>query len=136
MTLLIIVMSSFADDTSLFSRTDDLARSSLKLIEVLENVKLWAGHWEVHFNADKTEEVIMNALVNDLSPTIHHYYLGNDQVAQKLEHKQLEVILHSKLEFESHIRQAILITRRGIGMIRYPSKYVSRNVLDKIYKFT
>ena len=51
-----------------------------------------------------------------------------------MEHKHLGVILDSKLDFQSHTRLAILKAKRSIGMIRYPSKYVSRNVLDQIYK--
>ena len=44
------------------------------------------------------------------------------------------MILDSKLDFQNHIREAIFKARRGIGMIRYPSRYVSREVLDVIYK--
>ena len=44
------------------------------------------------------------------------------------------MILDSKLTFQSHIREGIVKARRGIGMIRYLSKYVSREVLDVIYK--
>ena len=51
-----------------------------------------------------------------------------------MEHKHLGVILDSKVDFQSHTRQAIVKARRGIGMIRYLSKYISRNVLDQIYK--
>ena len=32
------------------------------------------------------------------------------------------------------MREKIISARRGIGAIRYLSKYVSRNVLDQIYK--
>ena len=60
--------------------------------------------------------------------------LGLDEVARKDEHKHLGLILDSKLNFKSHIRQAILKARRGIGMIKYLSKYVSRDVLDQVYK--
>ena len=69
-----------------------------------------------------------------LKPNHPPLLLGNDQVAQKMEHKDLGVILDSKLDFQSHTRQAILKARRGIGMIRYLSKYIARNVLDQIYK--
>ena len=122
----------FADDTSLFSRVDDPVRSALKLNEDLDIVKLWAWQWKMLFNADKTEEVIFSC--KRLKPNHPPLLLGNDEVAQKIEHKHLGVILDSKLDFQSHSRQAILRARRGIGMIRYLSKYVSRNVLDQIYK--
>ena len=44
------------------------------------------------------------------------------------------MILDSKLDYQSHTRQVLLKARRDIGMIRYLLKYVSRNVLDQIYK--
>ena len=50
------------------------------------------------------------------------------------EHKHPSMILHSKLDFQSHIKEAIQKVRSGIGIIRYLSKYVSQDVLDQIYK--
>ena len=44
------------------------------------------------------------------------------------------MILYSKLSFQSHVREAIIKARKGIGIIRFLSKYVSRDVLDQIYK--
>ena len=50
------------------------------------------------------------------------------------ENKYLAMILDSKLTFHSHIREAIIKAKRGIGIIRFLSKYVSRDVLYQIYK--
>ena len=50
------------------------------------------------------------------------------------EHKHLGMILDAKLSFQSHIKEAILKARRGIGLIRYLSKYGSRQMLDQIYE--
>ena len=44
------------------------------------------------------------------------------------------MILDSKLNFHSHMREAIIKARRGIRITRFLSKYVSRDVLDQIYK--
>ena len=44
------------------------------------------------------------------------------------------MILGAKLNFQSHAREAICKVRRGIGIIRYLSKYVSRDTLDQLYK--
>ena len=44
------------------------------------------------------------------------------------------MILDSKLTFISHIKEAIVKARRGIGIIRFLSKYVTCDVLDQIYK--
>ena len=42
--------------------------------------------------------------------------------------------VESELNFQSHINEAMGRARRGIGMIRYMSRYVSRDVLNKVYK--
>ena len=52
----------------------------------------------------------------------------------KAEHKHLGIILESKLTFLSHIKEAIVKARRGIGIIRFFSKYMASDVLDQIYK--
>ena len=44
------------------------------------------------------------------------------------------MILDSRLNFNSHVREKIISARRGIGVIHYLSKYVSHDVLDQTYK--
>ena len=44
------------------------------------------------------------------------------------------MILDSKLNFKSHIREAILKAGKGIGLERFLSKYVPRDALDQLYK--
>ena len=84
------------------------------------------------FNVEKTKEVIFSSKRS--KPQHPALNLGNDVIARKTEHKHLGMILDENLNFKSHIREAILKARRGIGMIKFLSKYVSRNVLDLIYK--
>ena len=122
----------FANDTSIFSVVKDKDEATETLNEDLERVRLWAWQWKMQFNCDKTEEVIFSV---KRSKTEHpSLKLGLDEVARKDEHKHLGLILDSKLDFKSHIRQAILKARRGIGMIKYLSKYVSRDVLYQVNK--
>ena len=54
--------------------------------------------------------------------------------ARKSIDRYLGMIPDSKLTFLSHIKKAIVKARRGIGIIRFLSKYVARDVLDQIYK--
>ena len=61
-------------------------------------------------------------------------FFNGSEVVVKTEHKHLGMILDSKLSFQSHVREAIIKARKGIGIIRFLSKYVSRDVLDQIYK--
>ena len=44
------------------------------------------------------------------------------------------MVLDSALNFRSHFREKTRSARKGIGVIRYLSKYVSRDVLDQMYK--
>ncbi len=122
----------FADDTSLFSVVNEVNRTAEDLNRDLETVRLWAWQWKMQFNADKTEEVIFSC--KRRKPSHPPLSLGSNEIDTKSEHKHLGLTLDSKLNFESHIREASLKARRGIGMIKYLSKYVSRNVLDQIYK--
>ena len=122
----------FADDTLLFSVVWDEATTVQQLNRDLERVRLWAWQWKMEFNATKTEEVIFSA--KRIKPHHPNLFLGENEVERKSEHKHLGLILGSKLNFKSHIREAIMKARRGIGIIRYLSRYVSRDVLDQVYK--
>ena len=122
----------FADDTSIFSVVKEKDEAAASLNQDLEKLNLWAWQWKMQFNCDKTEEVIFSVRRSKIEhPTLN---LGSDDVKRTDEHKHLGLILDSQLNFKSHIRQAISKARRGIGMIKYLSKYVSRDVLDQIYK--
>ena len=122
----------FADDKSLFSIVNDATQTALKISEDLDKIKKWALQWKMEFNADKTEEVIFSAKKQQpFHPSIEP---GNQIITRKNEHKHLGVILDSKLNFQSQVREAVIKARRGISLIKYLSKYFSRDVLDEVYK--
>ena len=50
------------------------------------------------------------------------------------EHKNLGVVLDSRLTFSSHIRSAINGARRGTGMLPFLSNYLPRQTLNELYK--
>ena len=67
--------------------------------------------------------------------SIHPSLFFNEApVVMKDEQKHLGMILDSALNFHSHVKEKIVSARRGIGVIRYLFKYVSRDVLDQMYK--
>ena len=61
-------------------------------------------------------------------------FFNGYEIVVKAEHKHLGMILDSKLSLQSHVRKAIIKARKSIGIIRFLSKYVSRDVLHQIYK--
>ena len=122
----------FADDTSLFSVVENEDVSAGKLNRDLERIRLWAWQWKMGFNVEKTEEVIFSSKrVKPFHPPLS---MANTEISRVNEHKHLGIILDSQLNFQSHIRAAILKARRGIGLIRYLSQYVSRDALNLAYK--
>ena len=121
----------FADDTSLFTVAENETVSAQNMNRDLEKISLWAWQWKMHFNADKTDELLFS--VKKLRPVHPPLRLGNEEITSKTE-PYLGMILDSKLSFKSHVSEAILKARRGIGLIRNLSQYVSRDVLDQMYK--
>ena len=67
---------------------------------------------------------------------IHHPVIlfNNIPVTKVEEHKHFGVVLDSKLSFSAHIKVAISKTRKGIGLLRYLSKYLPRNSLNELFK--
>ena len=111
---------------------DSYLETALASNSDLEKLPIWAWHWKMKFNADETEEVVFFCKRNKPAhPTLK---LGSSDIIAKIEHKHLGTILDSKLNFGSYAREAIVKVRRGIGMIGYLFKYVSREVLDVILK--
>ena len=61
------------------------------------------------------------------------YFCGSEVEAVP-HHKHIGLILDETLNFAEHIKEAIIKARSGIGIIRFLSKYVHRDVLDQMYK--
>ena len=89
----------------------------------------------MQFDPDINERAIQVIFSQKKDTVVHPpIFLNGPEVAIKLEHKHLCMIPDSKLNFHSHIREAIIKARRSMGIIRFLSIYVSRDVLDQIYK--
>ena len=50
------------------------------------------------------------------------------------EHKHLGIIPDSNLSFSAHIKSAISKSRKGIGLLKYLSKYLPRHTFNELYK--
>ena len=86
----------------------------------------------MHFNAEKTEGIIFST--KRKKPNHPMLTFGRDEVVKKTEHKHLRIVLDEQLNFQGHIKEVISKARRGIGLIRHLSKFLSRHLLDQIYK--
>ena len=125
----------FADDTSLFFVVYDELVAAEKLNKDLETISKWAHQWKMQFNPDKNKQAVEVIFSHKSPKPPHlHLYFNQAEVPVAKEHKHLEMIFHSKLDFSAHVKEAIVKASKGIGMIRYMVKYVSRDVYDQIYK--
>ena len=125
----------FADDTSLFTVVYDIDIAADKLNRDLDIISNWAHQWKMQFNPDISKQASQVIFYQNKGMVVHPpIFFNGSKVAIKLEHKHLGIILDSKLNFHSHIREGIIKAIRGIGIICLLSKYVSRDVLDQIYK--
>ena len=101
----------------------------------LELIRQWAHDWRMSFNPDLQKlavEIIFSRKGNKID---HPRILFNNTLVKKVEeHKHLGLVLDSKLSFSAHIKTAITKSRRGIGLLRYLSKYLPRHTLNELYK--
>ena len=63
-----------------------------------------------------------------------HITFNNQTVMKADEHKHIGIVFDNRLSFSSHVQSAINKARRGVGMLRFLSDYLSRKTLNTLYK--
>ena len=87
----------------------------------------------MQFTPHKNKQAIQVIFSQKRTKPVHPpIFLNASEVKIKDEQKHLGMILDSCLNFTSDVREKIISARREIGVIRYLSKYVSRDVLDQM----
>ena len=125
----------FADDTSLFVVVDDPSTSYEILNHDLKLVEAWASQWHMSFNPDPNKPPIEIVFSTKNKPLVHKPLIFNGiEVKSEEEHKHLGLILDKKLNFSSHIGAQIKKANKGIGAIKFMSKYAPRSILEQVYK--
>ena len=124
----------FADDTSLFTIVQDPSTAASDINHDLELIKKWAHDWRMSFNPDARKHAV-EVIFSRKNKAVDHPVIVFNNTAVKVvdEHKHLGMLLDSKLSFSTHIKEVISKTRKGIGMLKYLSKYLPRNTLNELY---
>ena len=123
----------------MFSVVFDTDISAEVLNQDLRAVQDLTYQSKMSFNPDPTkqaEQVIFSTKASKVEhPAIYFY---GSEVEAVPHHKHIGLILDETLNFAEHIKEAIIKARRGIGIIRFVSKYVHLDVLarvlDQMYK--
>ena len=125
----------FADDTSLFTVVEDSNTAASDMNHDLDLISQWAHTWRMSFNPDPQKQAVELTFSRKKIEIDHPVILFNDIPVKKVtEHKHLGIILDSKLSFSAHIKSAISKARKGIGLLKYLSKYLPRHTLSELYK--
>ena len=128
-------MRLFADDSSIFTPVKGVFDTHEQLVKDLETVSNWGYQWKMVFNPDITKQAIEVIFSVKKKKPFHPELNFNDVPVAREDHTQhLGVHLDSRLNFSKHISEAIKKATKGLGLMKYLSKYVSRKVLDLCYK--
>ena len=125
----------FADDTSLFTVVEDSNTAANVMNHDLNLISQWAHTWRMSFNPDPQKKAVELKFSKE-EIEVDHPVIHFDKIPVKKvdEHKYLGIILDSKLSFSARIKSAISKSRKGIGLLKYLSKYLPRHILIEIYK--
>jgi len=125
----------FADDTSLFLKTNDNATSTKILNDDLCTINSWAHQWKMIFNPDLTKQAVEIVFSKKHTPTTYDNLTFNGIPVKKMdETKHLGLILDKKLLLHSHISEKIKKARQGIGLMKQIYPFVPRATLEIVYK--
>ena len=128
-------MRLFADDSSLFTCVKGIEATHEKLVKDLETINVWAHQWKMTFNPDISKQAIEVIFSVKKSKFQHPDLTLNGIPVARVDHtNHLGVYLDSNLNFSKHVKESILKAMKGISLLKYMSKYVSRKVLDLCYK--
>ena len=130
-------LSLFADDSKIFTRitseknvgkTDTNTNGKDTLQGDLNNIKAWANKWKMEFNVDKCK--IMH--LGRLNPG-HKYTMGNTELTETTEEKDLGVLVDNELHFGKHIKGIVNKANRMLGMIKIGFACLDKEIFLYLY---
>ena len=123
----------FADDTKVYSRTDD--RDSCNALQKdIDALVDWSRTWQLPFNPDKCkvlrvqcrQEAFQYRMNSDANTSVPSEQCNNE--------KDLGVHVDNQLNFSVHIREAINKSNRLLGTIRRAYQFLDPETMMFLYK--
>ena len=125
----------FADDASLFLPVRDTAMCQQVLKKDLDTITKWAYQWKMKFNPDITKQAIEVIFSQKRNKPDHPSIKFNGiPVKRESETQHLGVVLDDKLNFRNHILNKIKVATKGLGLLKFLSKFMNRDKLNLMYK--
>ena len=127
-------MRLFADNSSLFTRVERVDQTHEELVKDLHTITNLDYQWKMVFNPDITKQAIEVILsVKKKKPEHPELLFNSIPVSREDSTKHLGVYLDGGLTLTKHIREAVIKATKGVSLLKYLSKYVSRKLLDLTY---
>ena len=128
-------MRLFADDSSLFIRASKVNETHQILEDDLRMIEQWGHQWKMIFNPDISKQAVEVVFSNKTHKQNHPILFFNGiEVAKRPFAKHLGLYLDEKLSFTTHIKEKISIALNGLALLKFLSRYISRDVLNMSYK--
>ena len=105
-------MQLYADDTQCIKDIHSRSDSDL-LQDDLDQLSNWSSIWEMDFNTDKCVSM-------SFGKAVHHstYTLNKSVLKSVTEHKDVGVLLTSKLSFSKHLKNILAKAHRSLDLLR------------------
>ena len=89
----------------------------------------------MQFNPDPLKQAVQVIFaVKKVKPNHPPIYFNGKEVVTKTEQQPLGFIMDKQLNFNAHLKDVTGKAKRGIRVIKFMSRYVTRDVLDQMYK--
>ena len=118
----------FADDTKLFSSVDTLEQVK-SLQKDLDTVFSWSQQWQMSFNADKCKCLHLGT-----SNQNYNYSIGETQVINISQEKDLGVIINESLDASTHCAKVVCTANKILGMLNRTFENKSKSNILRLYK--
>ena len=122
------IVSKFADDTKLIhpeATNEDID----EMQEDINHLQNWVEDWQMRCNADKCG--VMHFRFHNLG---HTYRMGNVDLKETTEEKDLGVMVHKSLKVSQQCAAAAKKGNQALEMIKRNFAFRSREVIIKLYK--
>ena len=125
----------YADDTQIFSSSNDVKELVVKLNSDLAHVRNWLIENKLQMQPSKSKLMFIGSsyILNNRN-TEQPLVVNNIPVSRTDTHKCLRVQIDEKLSWDSHIDMICKKASAGIGAMRRIKPFVAVDTLDKVYK--
>ena len=127
-------ISLFADDTKLYSQSNDAA-STKKLQDDLLKLQDWTAQWQLRFHPDKCTVLKIGRRPSDTQTT---YFMKNGMDVVTLKEveceKDLGVLVDSHLCFKDHVSTAVLKANRILAVVRRTFVFLNPETMVFLFK--